>query len=197
MQWSTLQCEQTTVFQLEIGAVRFFSLLFAPDRMFSGVFFWHVDTPIYRDLIWQPSELGPHGGTRDPTTHHELYFIPIHLPGLDGCLANLLGAQGAATALEIFWVCASIPIWAFAYKSITTSPMTSPILNSAQTKNVGKDIIWTMMGAGDRFLFGRSSEYDISESKGKMLTIPEECRTDGWGVGIAQISCESNNKISC
>ena len=45
------------------------------------------------------------------------------------------------------------------------------------------------MDAGDRFLFGRSSEYDISESKGKMLTIPEECRTDGWGVGIAQISC--------
>ena len=90
--------------------------------------------------IWFDSRRNwvPMGGPETPPP--TMSYISIHLPGLDGCLANLLGAQGAATALEIFWVCASIPIWAFAYKSITTSPMTSPILNSAQTKNGGKRI---------------------------------------------------------
>ena len=73
------------------------------DRMFSGVFFWHVDTPIYRDLIWQPSELGPHGEKRGGEGWVLLLlFIPsaFAFSRLETSAAEAAGAEE-----EVYWVC--------------------------------------------------------------------------------------------
>ena len=46
-------------------------------RMFSGVFFWHVDTPIYRDLIWQPAWNWVPGGAGGADKTHILTSLEL------------------------------------------------------------------------------------------------------------------------
>ena len=89
------------------------------DRMFSGVFFWHVDTPIYRDLIWQPSELGPHGEKRGGEGWVLLsLFIPsASKPPLPfpGCSQVQQKRQGLKRRFIEF---VSTPLWASGLKPV-------------------------------------------------------------------------------
>ena len=220
--------------------------------MFSGVFFWHVDTPIYRDLIWQPSELGPHGEKRGGEGWVLVLLFICFQASFAFSRLEPSAAEAAGAEEEVYWVCVNSSlsfrpqtcqphhhhycsmlkfsvngivgnVWFLCNTDLKYRLLASTKLNLAFfcvrklnlhfvaicptcsylqecptvqiSKSPGQAAWWIFTGMKIRIwnkscssvLLEAPSEDDISESKGKMLTIPEECCHGG---SIAQIPCQ-------